>query len=487
VNRRAFLVHSSSLLSLALIGCKSGPADPDPSDPPPDPVGNTGDTGLPADGPPRLFIPPELLGADQNGRKLFELTIQAGTHEFFRGMPAASLGYNGGLLGPTLRARRGDALTIRVTNTLDVETTTHWHGAHLPAGADGGPHQIIAPGETWVSEWEVDQVGCTNWYHPHREGTTAEQVYHGLAGLFILDDPEHDALDLPRRYGVDDIPIILQDRRFRANGELDYNLSNMERRMGFDGDTFLVNGDIQPFVEVEAKQVRFRILNGSNARVYRLELHDGTAFQLIGVDNSLLDSPSELSSLLMSPGERAEIVVDLSARLGDALRLMDTRSGVGLVEVRVSNEPAELTTLPNTLVTLDRVDPAEAVRTRDFVLSVGMGPNGAFRINGVSMDIDVINEQVPIDEVEIWALRNTSMMTHNFHMHATHFEVISRNGGPPEPHESGFKDTVRLDAGDDIRVVVRHRDYADPTQPYMYHCHILEHEDQGMMGQFVVV
>ncbi|MCO4745163.1 MAG: multicopper oxidase domain-containing protein [Proteobacteria bacterium] len=479
MKRRTFLRGTTATLGLALAGCK-------PSDDPID-SGDTSETGdpiVPSEFQTPLPVPGELTGTLDNGRLVFELTAQAGTTEFFAGKPAATKGYNGNFLGPTLRVRRGDDVTLRVTNNLTERHVTHWHGAHLPAAADGGPHQVVNAGEVQTSEWTINQLAATIWYHPHAMGLTASQVYDGLAGFFIIDDDDADALDLPKRYGIDDFPIVVQDRRFTADGQLDYTLSMMDEHHGFQGDHFLVNGAIKPFVDVEAKQIRFRLLNGANGRTYVFSFADGTAFQLIAGDSSLLEAPLTMTQLQLSPGERGEIVVDLTDRKDDVLLLRDETAGGDLFEIRVSKEATATTTVPASLITLPRLLESEAQRTRPFIFSMMAGN---FLINGVSMDMNVINEVVPVDEVEIWEITNASAMLHNFHMHAGHFEVLTRNGIAVGDWERGFKDTVFVGVSEKVRILVKHSDYTDATLPYMYHCHILEHEDTGMMGQFTVV
>ena len=351
-------------------------------------------------------------------------------------------------------------------------------------------HQVIAPGATWTAAFTVKQKAGTNWFHPHGEGRTGKQVYQGLAGLLLVEDADTDRLDLPKTWGEDDIPLILQDRKFKANGEFDY-LSTMQDQMnGMLGDTFLVNGTVNAVADLPAKQVRFRVLNGSNARVYSLAFSDGRTFKQIATDTALLESPINLSTITLSPGERAEIVVDCSVDTGKSLTLVDSRSEATLVTFNVNKQPANITVLPATLTTLDKLNPAQSVKTRTFSLSMNMGMQ--FLINGVTMDMNRIDQTIPLNDIEIWEIRNDDMdgMTHNFHVHGTHFQILERNGSIAKvaAHEKGYKDTVLLEAGDVVKVIIQMTDYTtDAASPYMFHCHILEHEDQGMMGQFVVV
>jgi len=431
-----------------------------------------------------LIIPPLLTGTDKSGVKHYDLTIQKATHKFFNDFSTATYAVNGTYLAPTLKLINRENVSINYTNNLDEPTTMHGHGMHVPATMDGAAHQVIAPRETWSATYTVNQRASTNWYHPHLMGKTAEHVYKGLAGLIIIEDDEINALDLPNTYGVDDIPIIVQDRIFDANGQLDYSPSRREIMHGYIGDTLIVNGVIDPHVNLQAKEIRFRILNGSNASVYNFSFSDGRNFKQIATDNSLLESTVSLNSLRLSPAERAEIVVDFSEDEGKTLTFKSASKTI--LNIKIKAKTLASTTTPTKLTTLNFNQLSDAVRTRTFSLSAS-GP-GDLRINGVSMNMSVINERVPIDEVEIWEVINTMDMNHNFHIHASHFTIAQRNGSfaNVSNNEKGYKDTVFLAPNDRVKLLVKMVDYADSNSPYMYHCHFLEHEDAGMMGQFTV-
>jgi len=362
----------------------------------------------------------------------------------------------------------------------------HGHGMHLPASMDGGPHQPIKPTETWSAQFTVNQKACTNWYHPHLMGKTAEHVYKGLAGFIMIDDAESQSLDLPKNYGVDDIPLVLQDRFFDANYQLDYSPSMMEVMMGYKGDIFITNGVINPFVEVEAKEIRFRILNGSNSTVYTLGFDDNRFFKQIATDNSFLNAPVSLNRVRLSPGERAEIVVDLSDEIDNSLHLKDFTQNKNFLKIDVTKSASIQTSTPSILTTLDIHNPDDVVNRRNFTLS---GRMDDLFINDKSMDINRIDEVVPLGQVEIWEVYNSMRMEHNFHIHATHFMILERNGNSANvlENEKGYKDTIYLAPGDRVKLIIKMVDYADEVNPYMYHCHFLEHEDAGMMGQFTVV
>ncbi|MEM9777470.1 MAG: multicopper oxidase domain-containing protein, partial [Chloroflexota bacterium] len=248
-----------------------------------------------------LQIPPLLEPVESNGQKLFELVPQHGSTAFFAGQPSETMGFNGDYLGPTIRFSQGDEVAIDVKNLLDESTAVHWHGMHVPAEMDGTPHQMIPSGQTWRAEYPVLNEAATMWYHPHPHGDTATQVAAGLAGLIIIDDDNSQSLNLPDTYGVDDIPLIIQDRNFDDDGQLNYQINNGS----YYGDTIVVNGTVDPYVEVPAAMVRLRILNGSNGRIYNFGFEDNRTFYQIATDGGFLETPVPLTRLRLSTGERA--------------------------------------------------------------------------------------------------------------------------------------------------------------------------------------
>ena len=433
-----------------------------------------------------LPIPSLLQPTVKDGVNNYELIIKESKHSFFDNIQTNTYAVNGTYLGPTIKVTNEDEVSLNFTNTLKESTTMHGHGMHLPANMDGTPHQVIAPNQTWSARYKVKQKACTNWYHPHFMGKTAEHVYKGLAGFIIIEDDESKAIDLPNRYGIDDIVLALQDRKF-ANNQINYNPSRMEIMRGYIGDTFITNGAIEPIFEAEAKEIRFRILNGSNSTVYNLGFSDNRSFYQIATDNSLLVAPVSLNKLTLSPGERAEIVVDLSSDLGSKIELREYKYGKTFLNIDINKKATSISTLPLSLASLDNLNPNDAVKTRKFVLGGGMMND--FTINGKSMNINRIDEIVPLGDIEIWEVINSMNIDHNFHIHATHFMIIERNGSSTSvlENEKGYKDTVYLRGGESVKFVVQMSDYTDANIPYMYHCHFLEHEDAGMMGQFTVV
>ncbi len=408
----------------------------------------------------------------------FELFVQHGRTEFFSGLTTETLGYNGSYLGPILRVRRGQQVNVAVHNQLGQATTVHWHGMDIRGEADGGPHQPIMPGAVWEPSFNVDQPAATLWYHPHLHGTTGPQVYGGLAGLIFIEDEVSDRLNLPKEYGVNDIPLILQDRNFQSNGSFSYQVNMMGL---VPGDTMLVNGTVNPYVEVNQEYVRLRILNGSNFENFLLQLSDGSSFYQIASDGGFLESPVVRDSLFISPGERVEVIVDFAAAADTEIALL--AGGQPVLRFYVLDSAGFDSEIPETLASLPEIPAGEQLPTRVFELQ-SMGLRGT--INGKAFDINRIDESVNQGEPEVWIIRNVrSMMRssgHPFHIHGTQFRILSRNGSPPPLEERGFKDTVHVDPGEEvvIRVQFNHQGL------YMYHCHMLEHEDYGMMGQFMV-
>jgi blue copper oxidase len=443
----------------------------------------------------QLKIPPLLEPRlDGAGRKVFDLRLQQGTSQLLAGQPTQTWGANGAYLGPTIRATRGDQVVMNVRNGLAEPTTIHWHGMHLPAAADGGPHQTIRPGSTWSPSWRIDQPAATLWYHPHPHGTTEDHVYRGVAGLFLLDDPQAGALPLPSQYGVDDIPVILQDKRFDRDGNLDFGQSPFSP-IGRLGDQILVNGTHDPHLNITSQRVRLRLLNASTARVYDLGFADNRPFALVGTDGGLLERSHSTTRVPLSPGERAEIIATFRPGERVVLRSLPPDLGLDGFQGRFAGADdafdllqlragATLTTsppVPDRLVRHRQLDDAELVHARRLEL------NGSSRINGQRMDMGRMDHAGTVGTTEVWEVTNRSGNPHNFHVHGVQFKVRDQTGAGPAPALAGWKDTVFIPPGGTMRLLVQLPGYPDPAMPYMFHCHLLQHEDNGMMGQFVVV
>ncbi len=436
-----------------------------------------------------LPIPPQAPSRVVNAVRVFSLTAQTGSTRILPDLVTPTWGYQGGILGPTLRAEVGEHVAVEFHNALSEETTVHWHGMHLPAVMDGGPHQPVAPEGTWRPEWVVDQPAATLWYHPHPHGVTEGQVYRGLAGLFLLDDPAGPA-DLPSTYGVDDIPVIVQDKKLDADGTLVLDSGGNE--VGLLGDLIAVNGIVGPVVRVTAELTRLRVLNGSTARVYDFGFSDNRSFDLIGTDGGLLAAPYRTTRVRLSPGERAEIVVGMEpgeetmfTSYPPDLGRVAARSAFGgddrfdILALRAAAQLVPSPPLPGRLADLSAVGTPSGP-TRTFTLQ-------GREINGAKMDMGRIDTVVDLGAAETWEVVNKDLFPHNWHVHDVQFRVLDIDGTPPPPDLAGWKDTIYLEPRRRYRTVLHFGDFADPATPYMYHCHLLLHEDQGLMGQFVIV
>jgi FtsP/CotA-like multicopper oxidase with cupredoxin domain len=463
------------LLLVALAGCASGPNAP-----------GTAIFHLP------LPVPPLVEGrVDAEGRRVFDLEARDGVREFTTGVETETRGINGGHLGPTLRARRGERVRVRLTNHLDEVTTLHWHGMELPPSMDGGPHQMVAPGETWSPEWTVDQPAATLWYHPHPHGATERQVYSGMAGFFLLDDAASDELALPSEYGIDDLPLLIQDVRLDSEGSL-VRHAPWYNQVGPLGDIILVNGALTPHVDVHRERTRLRFLNASSSRVFNLGFTDGRSFAVIGTDGGLLPAPHTAKRVQLSPGERAEIVVELSQGDTTVLRSFEQTLGTDflnhrwaggndrfdLLKLRAGPDLEPSPELPARLIHLPEPDLSAVDTTRSFRVS-------SRTINGLSMDMNRIDARVRPGSVEIWEVEGIAV-PHNLHLHGVQFRILDVDGTPPDPLLDGRKDTVYLMPDQVTRILIEFPDTGDDPTPFMFHCHFLRHEDDGAMGQFQV-
>lgn len=448
-----------------------------------------------------MWIPDTLSGTN------FNLTMQISSKSFLDGLTTETYGFNGNYLGPTIIWEKGDWVQMNVTNQIGETSTVHWHGAHVPPEADGGHHSAIQPGETWTPYFQILDQATTMWYHPHLHERTEEHVYRGLAGAIIIRDEEEAALSLPREYGVDDIPLIIQDRSFNADGSFVFD--NQAPGPGEMGELVVVNGTLDALQEVPAQHVRFRLINGSSARVYNIGLSDDRNFQQIASDGGLLESPVTMNRLRVGNGERMEIVVDFSANQGDTLFLMSYASeltngepgGVGgmgpagpldgadfnmVALVVTAPTSGAVSSIPANLTQHFIWDENDADTTRVMVLN---GPPN-FAINGAAFDPMVVNETVRLGNIEIWEIQNPAAgpgaAPHPFHIHDVQFYILDRGGVAPPENERGRKDVVLVYPNEPVRFITKFEDFADEEVPYMYHCHFLRHEDRGMMGQFIV-
>lgn len=458
-----------------------------------------------------LIIPPALSGTN------FQLTLQEGTSTFFPGITTNTLGANGNLLGPTLILQQGDFVNIEVENQLMDTTTIHWHGLHVAPEHDGGPHTTIPPMTTWNPQFTVLDKAGTYWYHPHLHMHTNEHVSKGIAGMILVRDAEETALNLPVTYGVDEFPLVLQTKAFDAAGQIVVT-TNLDT-------TVLVNGTRNAHLDLPAQVVRLRLLNGASMRTMEIGFSDNRAFHIIGTDGGLLAAPVLKTRYRLAPGQRLDILVDLNGATGQNFSLMSygaelpnanygaAQPGMGpgatgsligytanplnganyvLLDLSVVAQTANpVTAIPVSLANFTPIPAATAqvTRTLTFTSAGTMGNlNGPFVINGMPFDMHMINYTIPLDNVEIWSLTNQTPIAHPFHIHDVQFFILDINGVAPSPEMAGYHDVVLVPAGNgNVRFIAVFNDHSNDSVPYMYHCHMLTHEDDGMMGQFLVV
>jgi FtsP/CotA-like multicopper oxidase with cupredoxin domain len=456
---------------------------------------------------------------------------------------------------PVLRLRRGQKVRIELINQLHEPTVVHWHGLTVPAAMDGHPRTAITPGEHYVYEFEVRNRAGTYWFHAHPDGRTGAQIYYGLAGVLIVSDDEEASLGLPG--GPYDVPLVLQDRSFdgdnqfvylagHASGERrgmmggmmggsgmmggpgmmrgDGMMATMRRMMGFLGDRIVVNGKPDVVLPVAARAYRLRLLNASNARIFKLAWSDGSPLTVIGTDGGLLAQPLTHRYVTLAPAERVDVWVDFARyplgteltlrslafhgdmAMGGMMNGMGTMmSGTALpngadfpvLTVRVAQRAPHNDPLPARLTVLPAVAPQRALNAahpRIFNVTMGMmrwGINGrSFEMEGVTQD-----ETVHYGTTEVWEFRNEQMMSmaHAMHVHGLQFRVIGR---AVQPHfasarqsvfagymDEGWKDTVLVMPGERVRLLLRFDGYPGL---FLYHCHMLEHEDAGLMRNYLI-
>jgi len=382
--------------------------------------------------------------------------------------------YNGQFPGPTIKANNGDQVSIQLQNHLPEETITHWHGMIVNHDNDGQPMHSIAPGAVFNYNYIIKQRAALNFYHPHPHMLTGKQVYLGQAGAFIINDAEEAALNLPS--GSYEIPLVLRDATLDKNNNLSYKPASG----GMFGKIPLVNGTRSPYLNVERAVYRFRILNGANSRIFGLALSNGANMKLIGNDGGLLPTAVNLSRIDMANGERTDVLIDFRQMTnGSTVLLRDLHAGWDLLEFRVSS--ATVIPFNDLTETLPVIVPLSGpVTTRTFSF------DAMSKINGLEYEMDRIDWTVPFGQTEKWIFKTNGNAPHPVHVHGASFQVVSRTGGRNQlyPWEAGWKDTVLLEDGETVEVLIRFENYRGI---YLLHCHKLEHEDMGMMANFEVV
>ncbi len=484
---------------------------------------------------PALPIPAQIR-PDAHGEVAF--SARPGEVGFLPGRMTATSGYDGPFLGPALRLRRGQTVTIDFANHLPAPTTVHWHGLIIPGDVDGGPHRPVAPEAHWRPSLTIDQPAATLWFHPHFYPTTAAEVIKGLAGLLIVDDDDTNRLGLPSRWGVDDIPLIIQDRRFRPDAQFFHRMNITAVTTGYIGDLALVNGARYPEARTARGWIRLRLLDGSNARSYLLKASDGRSLFVIGSDGGLLESPVEMKEIAIFAGERFEVMVD--CRSGAPFDLVAAPSGAPIMRLPPFDAPLPLVTirpdgadgsgrLPTSLAEMPSLPPAlpdigqglvmNMFRDKDGMAplmqaGLGMSKSGTIDPAVVARVTRLIEDQPELPLTEQlsangingrsfalgkpgfsakrgqdlrWRIsEGGDSMPHPVHIHGCQFRIVSQNGQKPEAYRAGWKDTAPIANGGVSEILVNFPHSAGPDAPYMAHCHILEHEDSGMMTQFTV-
>ena len=458
-----------------------------------------------------LWIPDTLSGTT------FNLTVK----DTFAQLKAGNQTITGSVnhdnfWGPTLFLRKGDTVHGNVLNKLNDSTTIHWHGMHLPAIMDGGPHQIIPPGTLWQPYWKVTNQAAMLWYHPHLMDMTLQQLVAGVGGFIIIRDSLEATLALPRTYGVDDIPLALTSRTYDANNQFEIPDNN---KVSQYGDYMLTNGTPNAQVSLPKQLVRLRILNGEVMRGYNLGFSDNRTFYIIGNDQGLLNAPVALKNIYLMPGERIEVLVDLgSDAVGSSIDMEafnknqpmgfpgvePNKTGINgsllndtnftVLHINVANTTAHpITVIPTKLANNVYWKASDATVQRLFNVTNASGTGlNQFIYDNVTYNFHTINQKVNQNAIEEWTIADNFFSSHTLHIHDVQFKIVWRNkctnGFPDtvEAYEGGWKDNVFVPAGDTVSVIAKFSDLADSLHPFMYHCHMVNHEQGGMMGQFTV-
>ena len=429
---------------------------------------------------------------------------------------------------PIIKIRKGDSFNTTLKNALSEKTIIHWHGLKVDWKNDAHPFYAIDPEGTYQYDFSVINRSAAYWYHAHPHPSTGKQIYFGLSSFFIVEDEEEinltNSLDL--NFGETDIPLIIKDGQFDGDGNLVYNPSMMDLFMGFLGDMTFVNYTLNPYIDVSQRIYRFRTLNSSNARIYRLAFLKGSEqipFHIIGNDGGLLDQPYQVTEVFLSPGERVDVVLDLrNAQEGDTIFLkslsfdpmenemggmgngMGGRSSSSLsngeefyiLKLNVKNKTSYDRQLPKSLSEITPINMGQE-NTRQFTLSTSMMQ---WFINGWRFDMNEYPVVVDKGSIEIWEINNSFMsMPHPMHIHGFPFQVLERNGSPDQvrrlaidskgllPTDKGWKDTVLIWPGEKVKLAIDFSHGFPDEQVFLFHCHNLEHADQGMMINYKVI
>jgi spore coat protein A len=458
-------------------------------------------------------------------RPSYRLPAQEFFAKIHRDLPATRFwGYGSSVPGPTIEARSGEEIQIEWPNQLPAKhflpidhnlmgaekgrpesrMVVHVHGARVPPESDGWPEDGYGPGKSVTYRYPNKQDSALLWYHDHAMGINRLNICAGMAGLYLIRDSFEDALNLPK--GEYEIPLVIMDRMIRTDGQIYYPISEIPDAPWvpeYSGNAMLLNGKLLPYLDLQPRKYRFRILNASNAQFYFLSLGNERPFQQIGTDQGLLSAPVPVARLALAPGERADVVVDFAEHRGQ--RILLNNLSAPLMQFRVAPQPVvDPSALPPVLRSLPPIAEADAIRTRQLTLDEVDNPLGdpvVHLLDGKHWH-DPVSEKPVLGTTEIWELLNLTDDTHPIHLHLVRFRILDRraidvsariydkklvytgNIVPPDANEAGWKDTVRATPGASTRILVKFEGY---TGRYVWHCHILEHEDNEMMRPYEIV
>jgi spore coat protein A, manganese oxidase len=466
---------------------------------------------------------PEHSGLKIPYHRLAMRSFRAKVHRDMK--PTEMWGFESSFPGPTIESRSGEGVLVEWANELpashflpidhhlhgaerekpEVRTVVHLHGAKTLPESDGYPEDWYVPGKSVTYYYPNQQDSCLLWYHDHTLGINRLNVFAGLFGLFVVRDAAEEALNLPT--GKYEIPLVLCDRLFDTDGQLYYPVSqyaNLPWIPEFFGNAILANGKLLPYLAVEPRRYRFRVLNGANGRFFHLSLAKGGDFHQIGTDQGFLAAPVALKGLTIAPGERADLILDFADHAGEEV-VLNNDGYTPVMQFKVGRgKVSDPSSLSATLRSIPKLAESEAVKTRDLMLAEidDLRGDPATMLLNNSHWKDPISENPALNSVEIWNLMNVTDDAHPIHLHLVRFQILDRRrfdgfayqnqnvlryrgaGIPPEPGEAGWKDTVRADPGMVTRIIVPFQGY--PGR-YIWHCHILEHEDNEMMRPYEVV
>jgi spore coat protein A, manganese oxidase len=491
-----------------------------------------------------LPIPAKLRATERRANPLrpgrqvgyLNITMRTADVEVHRDLPATRMwSYNGSVPGPTIEARSGEGLWVDWVNSLPdahflpidhtlcgaganlpaVRTAVHVHGASVPPESDGYPEDWKTPGQTYRAIYPMEQDAATLWYHDHAMGVERLNQYAGLFGFFLIRDTHEEALELPN--GEREIPLVFCDRLFFADGQLHYPDSGDPSAPWVPevyGDVVMANGKLFPYLEVEPRRYRFRVLNASNTRFFRFSLSNGSVWTQIGSDQGLLPESVQRKELSLACAERADVILDFTGADGQRINLinqsealMEFRVAPRTIATRSTREPGTQSSglgVPQILRSIERIPESAAVQTRTLTLNEYMHPKThvmLMLLNGKYWH-DPVTETPKLNSIEIWSLINTTGDLHPIHLHLVRFQLLDRrpfnvddfldygkfhytgDPAPPEPGEAGWKDTIQAHPETVTRIIIPFSGY--PGR-YVWHCHLLEHAANEMMRPFEVI